>query len=183
MPAGARASRIAQGTHHMTHRVDASRHAADVFPKKFVYPFFGVHMLMFGLSGFAIAYFADDTDLVFLYMHGGIAIVVYLVFYVLIFGVDQVRWMLINAALGVLGIHAQVGWILARFGRRMDDYPWQVHLIPMLYYVLYTFLLRQFLIDVTGSRDRPRRRALVHAAYLLVSLAAYGLLLHARRGG
>ncbi len=167
----------------MPHQVDATRHAADTFPKKFVYPFFGVHMLMFGLSGFAIAYGSDDTDLVFLYMHGGIAIVVYLVFYVIIFGFDQVRWMLINAALGILGIYAQVGWILAHFGRRIDDFPWQVHVIPILYYVLYTFLLRQFLIDVTGSRDRPRRRALVHSVYVLASLAVYGLLLYAHRGG
>lgn len=155
----------------------------SVFPKKFVYPFFGVHMLMFGLSGFAIAYGAEETDLVFLYMHGGIAIVVYLVFYTVIFGIDQVRWMLINAALGILGIHAQVGWILARFGRRMADYPWQVHVVPILYYVLYTFLLRQFLIDVTGSRDKPRRRAVVHTLYVLVSLAVYGLLLQAHRRG
>lgn len=158
-------------------QVDTTREAAGAFPKKFVYPFFGVHMLMFGLSGFAIAYGSDDTDLVFLYMHGGIAIVVYMVFYVVIFGVDQVRWMLINAALGILGIHAQVGWILARFGRRIDDHPWQVHVVPILYYVLYTFLLRQFLIDVTGSRDNPRRRAVVDALYVAGSLTVYGLLL------
>jgi hypothetical protein len=145
--------------------------------KKFIYPFFGVHMLMFGLSGFLMAYASDGPDLGFLYMHGGFAIVVYVIFYLVIFGRDAVAWMLINAALGLVGIYAQVGWILERFGKRVADYPWQVHVVPFLYYVLYTFLLRQFLIDITRSRDNPRRRSLVDTAYVLVSVVAYGLLL------
>ncbi|MDH5832592.1 hypothetical protein [Luteimonas kalidii] len=160
-----------------------SRAPAQGFPKLFVYPFFGVHMLMFGLSGFGMAYGSNRPDLVFLYLHGGLAICVYLVFYHVIFGRDQVRWMLINAALGILGIYAQVGWILERFGRRIGDYPWQVHVVPFLYYVLYTFLLRQLLIDVTGSRDRPARRAAVDAVYVALSLLVYGLLLVQTRGG
>lgn len=143
----------------------------------FIYLFFGIHMLMFGLSGFFMAYAKEGPDLSFLYMHGGIAITVYMVFYLVIFGRDQVQWMLINAALGILGIHAQVGWILARFGKRIDDYPWQVHVIPFLYYILYTFLLRQFLLDVTRSRDNPARKQLVDAAYVASSLLVYGLML------
>jgi hypothetical protein len=91
--------------------------------------------------------------------------------------------MLINAALGILGIYAQVGWILERFGRRIGDYPWQVHVVPFLYYVLYTFLLRQLLIDLTRSRDRPARRATVDAIYVVLSLLVYGLLLARTRGG
>lgn len=141
--------------------------------KRFIYPFFGIHMLMFGLSGFFMAYSSSRPDLLFLYMHGGIAIVVYLAFYFAIFGRDEVKWMLINAALGILGIYSQVGWLLARFGKRIDDYPWYVHVTPFLYYMLYTFLLRQFLIDATRSRDNPARRALVNNAYVAVSLLVY----------
>lgn len=147
----------------------------------FIYPFFGVHMLAFGASGFAIAYGMEPLDYSLLYMHGGLANVIYLVFYLVIFGVDKVGWMLGNAALGILGIYAQVGWILARFGKRIEDFPWQVHVIPFLYYVLYTFLLRQLLIDVTGSRDNPARRRLVEAAYVVLSLLAYGFMLLASR--
>ena len=143
----------------------------------FIYLFFGIHMLMFGLSGFVMAYSSDAPDLTFLYMHGGIAITVYIVFYLVIFGRDQVGWMLVNAALGILGIHAQIGWILARFDKRIDDYPWQVHVIPFLYYILYTFLLRQFLIDATRSRSNPQRKRLVDAAYVLFSLLVYGVML------
>jgi len=152
--------------------------------KRFIYPFFGIHMLMFGLSGFFMAYSSSRPDLLFIYMHGGIAIVVYLAFYLAIFGRDEVKWMLINAALGVLGIYSQVGWLLARFGKRIDDYPWYVHVTPFLYYMLYTFLLRQFLIDVTRSRDNPARRALVNNAYVAVSLLVYlGTLWRLRAAG
>ena len=142
----------------------------------FIYLFFGIHMLMFGLSGFLMAYAADAPDLAFLYMHGGIAIAVYMVFYLVIFGRDQVRWMLLNAALGILGIYSQIGWILERFGKDIGDYPWKVHVVPFLYYVLYTFLLRQFLLDLTRSRDNPGRRALVNNVYVVASLLVYGLM-------
>ena len=150
----------------------------------FIYPFFAIHMLAFGLSGFFMAYGSNAPDVMFLYMHGGIAIFVYLAFYFTIFGRDEVKWMLVNAALGVFGIYAQVGWILARFGRRIGDYPWYVHVVPFLYYVLYTFLLRQLLLDATRSRDNPRRRSIVDTTYVLVSVLVYGWLLwrtHAAR--
>ncbi len=149
----------------------------------FIYPFFGIHMLMFGLSGFLMAYSAGGPDLSFVYMHGGIAILVYMVFYLAIFGRDEVKWMLINAALGILGIYSQIGWILSKFGKNIDDYRWQVHVVPFLYYMLYTFLLRQFLLDVTRSRDNPERRALVNNAYVVVSLLVYGLMFWRMREG
>src|SRR5690606_4066323 len=142
-------------------------------PKYFVYPFFLVHMLMFGVAGFVLAYGADG-DVGFLYMHGGLAIVVYTVFYLAIFGFDEVLWMFINAGLGVAGIHTQLGWILGMFfGRNLADFPWYVHAIPMLYFVLYTFLLRQLVLDLTRSRDNPKRRRLVEAAYIVLTLALY----------
>lgn len=142
-----------------------------------IYLFFGVHMLMFGLSGFYLAYSQDGPDVLFQYMFGGFAIFVYLVFYVVIFGIDQVKWLLINAALGILGIYAQIGRILDRFGKDIDAYPWYVHVVPFLYYVLYTFLLRQCLLDATGSRDNPRRRAWVERIYVAGSLLLYGWML------
>lgn len=144
-----------------------------------IYPFFGIHMLMFGLSGFFMAYALNGPSLGFMYLHSGIAICAYMAFYLTIFGRDETQWMLINGALGIFGIYAQIGWLLARFGQRIEDYPWYVHITPFLYYVLYTFLLRQFLLDLTKSRVNPRRRALVNNGYVVVSLLVYGwLLLH-----
>ena len=147
----------------------------------FIYIFFGIHMLMFGLSGFLMAYASNRPELTFIYLHGGIAIFVYTIFYLTIFGRDEVKWMLINAALGILGIYAQIGWILGKFGKNIDDYPWYVHVTPFLYYVLYTFLLRQFVLDLTGSRDNAGRKKLVDAAYVLLSLLLYvAILLRSR---
>ena len=147
----------------------------------FIYLFFGIHMLMFGLSGFLMAYSSGGPELVFVYLHGGIAIIVYMVFYLAIFGRDEVQWMLINAGLGILGIYSQIGWILARFGKDIDGYSWKVHVVPFLYYILYTFLLRQFLLDLTRSRDNPTRKKLVDAVYVIGSLVVYaGFLLRGR---
>jgi hypothetical protein len=52
-----------------------------------------------------------------------------------------------------------------------------VHVIPFLYYILYTFLLRQMVLDATGARENPERRRWVEGLYIAVSLGVYLLLL------
>ena len=148
----------------------------------FVYGFFLVHMLAFGLSGFFMAYSDDGPDISFLYMHGGFAIFVYTIFYLTFFGVDQVRWMFINAGLGLFGIYAQIDWILSRFGKSAADFPVSVHVIPFLYYVLYTFLLYQLVLHLCGVHKHPERRTVVEIVYVLVSLAIYSWLFFGRQG-
>lgn len=145
----------------------------------FIYPFFLIHMLAFGWSGFFLAYGGDEPDVMFNFMHGGIAIVVYIAFYFAIFGREEVKWMFINAGLGILGIYSQIGWILdAWLGKHIADYPYYLHLVPFTYYVLYTFLLRQAVLQITGARDNEQRRRWVDNAYIAISLAVYlGLLI------
>ena len=145
----------------------------EAMPARFVYPFFLIHMLMFGLSGFLMAYSSDGPDVGFLYMHGGFAILVYVIFYFTIFGVDQVKWMFINAALGLFGIYAQIDGILSLFGKRAEDFPWYVHVIPFLYYVLYTFLLYQLVLHVSGSHKSESRKRLVELLYVVISVLIY----------
>jgi hypothetical protein len=144
------------------------------FPWYFIYPFFLVHMLAFGGSGFFMAYSSDGPELSFLYMHGGFAIFVYTVFYLAIFGVDQVKWMFINSALGLFGIYAQIEFILSLFGKKAADFPASVHVIPFLYYVLYTFLLYQMILDVTGARENPQKKRIVETIYVVGSVLVYG---------
>jgi hypothetical protein len=151
-------------------------------PWYYIYPFFLFHMLMFGLSGFFMAYSSDGPELSFLYMHGGFAIFVYTIFYLAIFGVDEVKWMFINSALGLLGIYAQIDWILSLFGKRAGDFPASVHFIPFLYYILYTFLLYQMVLDVSGARDNPQRKKTVEGFYVVASLLVYGVLYLQRPG-
>ncbi len=140
-----------------------------------IYPFFLFHMAAFGVSGFVLAYFAD-VEPVFLYLHGGIAIVVYLLFYLSLFGPDEVKWMFINAALGLYGISVEIDWLLSLFGRHVADYPWYRHVVPFLYYVLYTFLLRQAVLDLAGARGDADRQRRVNRIYGWGSLALYTVL-------
>lgn len=145
----------------------------SVSPGK-IYPFFLLHMGMFGASGFLMAYAEDGPPLLFLYAHGGIAILVYVIFYLVIFGMDQVRWMFINAGLGFLGIWVEIDWLLSLFDKSLSDFPPWVHVTPFLYYILYTFLLRQLVLDLAGARDKPERRRRVEMAYVGISLLVYG---------
>lgn len=144
-----------------------------------VYPFFLLHMLMFGGSGFLMAYSQDGPGAPFLYAHGGIAIFVYTIFYMAIFGLDEVKWMFINAGLGLLGIYTQVDWLLSLFGKDLRSYPLYINVVPFLYYVLYTFLLRQALLDLAGAREDEERKRTVDNFYIggsvALSLAAFFL--------
>jgi len=147
--------------------------AGDEISWTAVYPFFLFHMALFGGSGFFMAYHENSAPLGFLYMHGGFAIAVYLVFYLAIFGKEEVKWMAINAALGVFGIYSQIDWLLSIFGKTAGSYPWYVHVIPFLYYVLYTFLLWQAVLDVTGARADESKRKVVERSYVGISLGVY----------
>ncbi|VUD65037.1 hypothetical protein TDB9533_03463 [Thalassocella blandensis] len=140
-----------------------------------VFPFFLIHILIFGASGFAMAYFSD-TPIGFLYMHGGIAILVYLVFYRVIFGIDEVRWMLINAGLGIFGLYSEISMLLSLAGKTIHNFPLQVHVIPFMYYILYTFLIRQVIIELTDSRENETKLKMVGRIYMLGSVLIYGLL-------
>jgi hypothetical protein len=137
-----------------------------------VYPFFLFHMLIFGGSGFLMAYSSEGAPLVFLFLHGGFALLIYTVFYFAIFGLDEVKWMFINAGLGALGIYTQIDWLLSFFGKSVEEYSLATHFIPFLYYVFYTFLLRQALLDLCGARADEGRRRLVENGYVGLSVAA-----------
>ncbi len=146
-----------------------------------VYPFFLIHMLAFGASGFAMAYAKNGPPVAFLYAHGGIAIFVYTIFYLAIFGLDEVKWMFINAGLGLLGIYTQIGWILSLFKKEIGDYPIHVHVIPFLYFVLYTFLLHQAVLDITHSRGDAPKKNRVEFGYIAISVAVYLISFYLKR--
>ena len=148
-----------------------------------IYPFFMLHMAAFGGSGFFMAYGASDVDTAFLYMHGGFAILIYSIFYLVIFGWDEVRWMFINAAIGVYGLWCEIGWLLSLFGKQLSDYPWQRHVIPFLYYVLYTFLLRHMVLDLFDAREEGARRRAIEVGYIVLSVLFYTVVYFAGRRG
>ena len=138
-----------------------------------IYPFFLVHMLMFGGSGFLMAYSDQGPPLLFLYAHGGFAILIYTVFYLTIFGRDEIKWMFINAGLSLLGIYTQIDWLLSFFGKKVSDYSIYVHVIPFLYFVLYTFLIRHAVLDLMKTREDDIRKKKVEYVYVATSVAIY----------
>jgi hypothetical protein len=141
-----------------------------------MYPFFLIHMLMFGGSGFLMAYADNAAPVGFLYAHGGFAIFIYCIFYLTLFGKEQVKWMFINAALGIFGIYAEIDLILGVFGKQASEFPFYVHAIPFLYYVLYTFLLRQVVLDLCKARGNDEKEGKVNFWYIIISLVVYGLI-------
>ena len=143
----------------------------DEVPWIAVYPFFLLHILLFAITGFWLAY-AKDAVLM-LYLHGGLAIFGYTFFYIEIFGLDEVKWMFINAGLGIVGIYTQLNRILSLFGKTVEDYPIYIHVIPCLYFVIYTFLIRQALLDITHARKGGRRKQITDCIYVAVMLLIY----------
>lgn len=141
--------------------------------KDFLYPFFLFHMGIFGGISFYQAYFSSEPSFSIIYLFGGFGIYVYIFFYKLIFGREAVRWMFINAGLGIWGIYNELDLLLGFSGRSLGDYSVAWHLVPFTYYVLYTFLLRQAVIDLCGARNDKARRRRVEHAYIAISLLVY----------
>lgn len=147
--------------------------AGDEVSGLYIFPFFLIHMLAFGGSGFLMAYFADDISVSMLYAHGGIAITVYLVFYLAIFGLDAVKWMFINAGIGLFGIYSELRIFLKYFDKNIADFAWYIHVVPFTYYVLYTFLIYQAVLSFFGAYKSRGRKKLVDTMYILISLVIY----------
>jgi len=146
-----------------------------------IYPFFLIHILAFGVFGFVMAYSDDGPPVLVMYLFGAIAILSYIVFYLTFFGRDEVKWMFINSALGLFGIYTEINWILSFFGKVVGDYPLSVHVIPFLFYILYTFLIRQALTDLTHSRENLARRKMVDYFYVTASTLLYTYIYFANR--
>lgn len=138
----------------------------------FVYGFFLFHMLVFGFAGFFMSY-GPDPDLGFNFLFSGFAIFVYIVFYLIFFGLDEMGWLFINSGLGFLGILAQLDWILWLFGSDIGRYPMAAHIIPAIYYVLYTFLLRRAIMHAFHAKPGTRRKRIIERIYVAGSLLVY----------
>lgn len=137
------------------------------------YLFLLIHMLMFGGTGFFLAYFTNEVPLAALFVQGGFAIALYSVIYIRAFGLDEVKWMIINAGLGLYGIYAEVDLLLSILGKSLSSYPIYLHVVPFLYYVLYTFLLRQGVLDIFKARTDSVKKKWVDRGYIFISFIFY----------
>ena len=138
-----------------------------------IYPFFLLHLLAFGGSGFAMAYAGEDVPALVLYLFGGFAILIYLILYLAIFGRDEVKWMFINSGLGLFGIYVEINWFLSFFGTTASDYPISIHFDPFLHYILYTYLIRQALLDAFNARENEPRKKIIEQSYIVLFTLFY----------
>ena len=145
--------------------------AGEDVPWYYVYPFFLVHILFMGSFGFLSVYLLKEPHLLLIYGFNGFAIFIYTGFYNYLFGLDQVRWMFINALLGIVGIYTQLGWLLSLFGKHIGDYPLRYQVGPFLFFIMYTFLLRHAILDLFNAHSNESKRKIVEFGYVTMSLA------------
>lgn len=144
-----------------------------------VYPLFSIHVGVMGAGCFAMTYLPKTTDLssyLFSVVFGCFGIILYLSFYLRLFGLDEIKWMFINAAIGIYGLWIELGILLSLIGRNINEFQWYMHSIPAIFWVLYTFLIRQCFLDMTGAREIKRRAKLVNILYAALSILLYSLL-------
>ena len=150
-------------------------------PWVFIYGFFLVHMALFGSLGFLLFYgdpsqanySGDMNERTFKILVSTLPILVYIVFYIAIFGIDTIKWLIMNSVIGVLGIYSQLGWILEQFGKSLSDYPIWAHIVPGIYYVLYTFLLRRAVLHFLRAQDGTRKKTIIDILYVVISVVFY----------
>jgi len=111
----------------------------------------------FGISGFWLAYKYTHIHFSLAIMHGFIAIFVYIILYINIFGigVDAAKWIMINTIFGI----AQTYKIINFIGDFLIDdfvfenYLFYRHIIPGIYVILCMFLIRQIINQIFRNND------------------------------
>jgi len=142
-----------------------------------IYLFFLAHMAAFGTLTFYLAYHTQQGDL---YGVGGIPIIAYVCFYLILFGLDEILWLAINSVLGILMIHGwletlalpfipEPGTVGTHIITEFDKFPASRHILPGAFLVMYEFMLRNLLLDVLGARHDQRRNRFVGWLFLAIS--------------
>ncbi|MFZ2151459.1 MAG: hypothetical protein WAU85_05440 [Candidatus Absconditicoccaceae bacterium] len=72
-------------------------------------------------------------------------------FYFLAFGRDKIKRMFITSLIGISSIYSQLSNILKYFDKNINEFSWIYHIIPGIYFILFSFLLRRALVDICRS--------------------------------
>jgi hypothetical protein len=118
------------------------------FPKKIIYPFFLLHMLCFWFVWFNLSYFQEWIEYSSVFGFWLMSIIIYLVFYLVFFWIWKIKDMFINAIVWSISIYAWMWDILFFFGEDISSFNRYWHIVPWIYFVMYTFLLRNLLKDL-----------------------------------
>ncbi len=141
-----------------------------------VYPTIFLQTCLFGAFCFGFAYAGKWPNMGGLVIIGGFGIMFFALFYGAVFGLAEMGWMFVNGAIGVLGILSQINVVLSWFGKSADDFGFDAHLFPVIYWIMASFVLWQLVLDLTGSREDAARRWWANLAFSLGSLTLYATL-------
>lgn len=146
------------------------------FPKAFIYPFFLVHMAAFWYSWFSISYSEPGRLFLFGFIHWWFAIFVYMIFYLAIFWLDKIKDMLIWALIGIMWTIARLEKIIPYRWHEIWDYYRAAHIIPGLYFVMYTFLIKQALIDIISIFHKKHAKKIAEIIYIWIGISVLGVI-------
>ena len=143
-----------------------------------IYLFFLADMAGFGTLTFYLTYHQQQGES---YMVGAMLVIIYVLFYLMLFGADDVLWLFINGLLGALMVRSWLETLATPFipppsmlGHGIitdfDGFPVVRHILPGAVFLMYQFMLRNFLIDALGARFNPRRKRYVGWLFVVVSV-------------
>ena len=153
-----------------------------------LYLFFLLHTAAFGTATFYVTYHLQRADA---YVFGAIAILVYVPFYLILFGADEVLWLVITSVLGLTMVYSWLETLALPFipepGTGSDriitefgKFPASRHILPGTFLVMYQFMLRNLLIDMLGARHNQARDRYV--GWLFIAVSAAQILLGGHKG-
>ena len=139
-----------------------------------VYGFFTVIIALHFWLVFDITYIQQDIVLGFTLCFGIFLPVLYLLAYRSIFGLAEIRWLIVNSIIGIIGVLAELDWVLSYFyDKSLSDFNVFFHIIPCVHYIMFTFVLRQAVIDSFHARYNLKRREYVNLGFTLISTILY----------
>lgn len=147
----------------------------DVFYKGQEVAWYNIYpsmVITFGVWFFVtigIAYNSEEP-IPMVYYFGGSWAVLFSYFSFCMFGPEALKWLFINIALGSIGVFVQIGWYLAYFGKSFSDYPFGIHAIIALLYILGAFLIRNLFIDMVKAREIKSRQKIADNLYIYLVL-------------
>ncbi|MFZ2718309.1 MAG: hypothetical protein WAZ12_00735 [Candidatus Absconditicoccaceae bacterium] len=113
------------------------------------YILISILIIIFSSLGFYLTYF--ENKLIISYIMSSLYILFFLMFYFLAFGRDKIKRMFITSLIGISSIYSQLSNILKYFDKNINEFSWIYHIIPGIYFILFSFLLRRALVDICRS--------------------------------
>lgn len=113
------------------------------------YILISILIIIFSSLWFYLTYF--ENKLIISYIMSSLYILFFLMFYFLAFGRDKIKRMFITSLIGISSIYSQLSNILKYFDKNINEFSWIYHIIPGIYFILFSFLLRRALVDICRS--------------------------------